>query len=548
MSWNATYIVLIIFSTLVDYICALEISNSESIRWKRFYLVISLVSNLGLLFLFKYFDFFSDSVVKFLKMFTIQLDPFTLGLILPVGISFYAFQSIGYVIDVYRGNMKAEKHLGIFALYISFFPQLVAGPIERAANLLPQFYKEHKFEFDRFVCGLKIMLWGFFKKVVIADRLALYVNHVYSYLGIYSGMELIIATLLFGIQIYCDFSGYSDIAIGSAKIMGVDLMDNFRRPYYAKSVFEFWKRWHISLSSWFKDYLYIPLGGNRVSVARWCVNILIVFFLSGLWHGAKWTFVIWGLLNGFYMIFSHLTRLIREKFVSYIGLNKFPYIHDFIKTAITFTLINIGWVFFRANTLADAIYILTNIFRHPGEYFGFFIMIITAITPFIFFVYLSNRLSIFDIRLTLQKSLKIIFFIILLIIILIFIVTILFIKVVLAPKWVILLILLLFFSVFAILRLYHEKPILLRIALYTSIVCAYVSFSTYMIFYISNIILVLFFIFCLELVQNIQERGDDADLTYFNKEVVQWFAYILLLFIILLFGVFQEIQFIYFQF
>ncbi len=362
MSWKAEYIILIFISTLVAYLTALQMGKiKEKIKRKK-YLIISILVNLGVLFCFKYLNFFNDSIRLILTNFSISFNVPYLQVLLPIGISFYTFQTLSYSIDVYKGKIKPEKHLGIFALYVSFFPQLVAGPIERAKNLLPQFYKEHKFDYQRVCDGLKLMLWGFFLKVVVADRLAIVVNTVYNNPTNFTGMPLVLATVFFSFQIFGDFAGYSFIAIGTAKIMGFQLMNNFRRPYFSKSISEFWKRWHISLSTWFRDYLYIPLGGNRVKKQRWFFNLFIVFLIAGLWHGASFTFIIWGALHGFYLIFAIITKSSREKFVNLIRLTKFPKIYTLIKVLITFILINISWIFFRANSISDAAYILTHIF------------------------------------------------------------------------------------------------------------------------------------------------------------------------------------------
>lgn len=322
MSWKPEFIILIILSTIIDYFAGLKIYGSKSIKIKRLFLCFSIISNLGLLFAFKYFNFFSDSFRALLQQFSIPMDPITLKVILPVGISFYTFQTMSYTIDVYREKIGAQKHLGIFAVYVSFFPQLVAGPIERATNLLPQFFEKHNFEYKRAADGLKLMLWGFFKKVVVADRLSSIVNIVYNDPTSFTGTPLILATIFFAFQIYCDFSGYSDIAIGAAQIMGFRLMDNFKRPYFSRSISEFWKRWHISLSTWFKDYLYIPLGGNRVAIPRWYANLFIVFLVSGLWHGANWTFVIWGALHGIYLILEMVLLPYKNKLFSLLYLDK----------------------------------------------------------------------------------------------------------------------------------------------------------------------------------------------------------------------------------
>ncbi|MBW3018943.1 MBOAT family protein [Candidatus Woesearchaeota archaeon] len=361
MSWKAEYVLLIIFSTLVDYFAGIRMSNTKTLKAKKILLALSLICNLGLLFLFKYFNFFSDSVRELLSHFTIQLHPVTLSVLLPVGISFYTFQTLSYTIDVYRNKIKPERHLGIFALYVAFFPQLVAGPIERAKNLLPQFAEKKLFDYDRVTSGIRLMLWGFFKKLVIADRLALIVDIVYNNAGNYSGISLAMATVFFAFQIYCDFSGYSDIAIGAARVMGFRLMTNFRMPYLAKSVSDFWRRWHISLYSWFRDYLYIPLGGSRCSKKRTHFNMLLVFLVSGLWHGANWTFVLWGLLHGIYLVIGSITSTIRKKIAALVGLVKIPRVQAVASIILTFILVNIGWIFFRANSLSDAWYILTHI-------------------------------------------------------------------------------------------------------------------------------------------------------------------------------------------
>jgi D-alanyl-lipoteichoic acid acyltransferase DltB (MBOAT superfamily) len=362
MCWKPGYAVLIIITTLVDYAAGLLMESAESRVVRRRYLILSLCSNLGMLFFFKYYNFFNES----LRILTGKLD---LGLslpassfLLPVGLSFYTFQSLTYTIGVYRGTVKAERHLGILAAYVCFFPQLVAGPIERAQNLLPQFCEKHHFEYDRVTDGLKLMVWGLFKKSVIADRLAQLVDQVYDHPTEYQGMGLAIATVFFAFQIYCDFSGYSDMAIGGAQVLGFRLMDNFRRPYFATSVGDFWHRWHISLSTWFRDYLYIPLGGNRVSQARWVVNIMIVFALSGLWHGAHWKFLVWGALHGSYMIASRLSCPVRERIVAMMRLTARPRLRRALQMLMTFSLVTFAWIFFRANSISDGFYIIRNLF------------------------------------------------------------------------------------------------------------------------------------------------------------------------------------------
>ena len=283
---------------------------------------------------------------------------------MPIGLSFHTFQAMSYTIEVYRGNEKAERHFGIYALYVMFYPQLVAGPIERPQNVLYQFHEKQYFDYNRVTMGLKLMAWGLFKKVVIADRLALMVNKVYNNPTDYEGLPLIIATVFFAFQIYCDFSGYSDIAIGSAKVMGFKLMTNFRQPYFSESIKEFWGRWHISLSTWFRDYLYIPLGGNRVPKWRWYFNIFIVFLVSGFWHGASWNFIIWGALHGIYQVFSFFTAPTRNKLVRLTGLDHFKGLYKVIQIGTTFGLVCFAWIFFRASTLSDAWYIATHLFHN----------------------------------------------------------------------------------------------------------------------------------------------------------------------------------------
>ena len=334
--------------------------RKSSRKSRKKYLILSIVINLFLLFAFKYFNFFNDSLRGLFNYFNIFYGLPAFDLLLPVGISFYTFQALSYSIDVYRGKRPPERSLGIFALYVSFFPQLVAGPIERSTRLLPQFFEKKEFDYQKVSSGLKIMAWGMFKKVVIADRLAVVVNRVYGSPEEFSGPAILIATFFFAYQIYCDFSGYSDIAIGTARVLGYDLMINFRRPYFAGSIRDFWRRWHISLSTWFRDYLYIPLGGSRVKLFRYCTNLFIVFLICGLWHGANWTFIIWGALHGTYMIISAITASIRAKIVTLSGLSRAPYLHRIIKTTITFILVCFGWIFFRADSLNDAIYLINN--------------------------------------------------------------------------------------------------------------------------------------------------------------------------------------------
>jgi D-alanyl-lipoteichoic acid acyltransferase DltB (MBOAT superfamily) len=361
MAWQAEYALLLLFSTVLDYSLALWIEATEQIYGRKLLLAVSLSANLGLLFVFKYLNFFSGATQQLFELFNIPYQIPAYHLLLPVGISFYTFQTMSYTIDVYRRVQKAERHLGIFGLYVSFFPQLVAGPIERSTNLLPQFMARHAFDYARVTSGLRRMAWGFFKKVVIADKAAVIVDAIYNSPTEQSGLTLLLATYLFAFQIYCDFSGYSDIAIGAARVLGFDLMENFRQPYLAQSLADFWRRWHISLSTWFRDYLYIPLGGSRVSLQRHCVNVVIVFVVSGLWHGANWTFIIWGALHGSYLVLELLLQKPLRWFVSRLQLDRTPWLLTAMRTAIVFHLVLFAWIFFRARSVDDALYIIGQI-------------------------------------------------------------------------------------------------------------------------------------------------------------------------------------------
>ncbi len=361
MCWKVDYIILIIASTVIDYTCSNKMSKLNNQKSKKPWLIASIISNLSILFGFKYFNFFSENIQLIFDNYNIFYEMPFFNVLLPVGISFYTFQTLSYTIDVYNNKTAAQKHLGVFAVYVSFFPQLVAGPIERSNHLLPQFFKEHDFSYKRVKSGLEKMLWGFFKKIVIADNLAILVDGIYNNVDSYSGIALIIATIFFTFQIYCDFSGYSDIAIGTAKVMGFELRENFKRPYFSKSIREFWQRWHITLSTWFRDYVYISLGGNRVIKWRWHYNILITFLLSGLWHGANWTFIIWGALHGFYLITALILSKPKEKIFKMIT-NISPLTNKIVDVFLTFILVAFAWIFFRANSLSDAIYVITNLF------------------------------------------------------------------------------------------------------------------------------------------------------------------------------------------
>jgi D-alanyl-lipoteichoic acid acyltransferase DltB (MBOAT superfamily) len=368
LAWKPIYILVILGTTAVDYLAAIFMSRTGDDRVRKSLLLASLATNLGILFFFKYAHFFSTSINDLISLFRGSSFLAVYSIALPLGISFHTFQGMGYAIDVYRKRMRPQTNYLKYALFVMFFPQLVAGPIERAPHLLHQFDEVHEFDYRRVVDGLKLAAWGMFKKVVIADRLAGLVDHVYQDPHHFAGPSLVLATVLFAFQIYCDFSGYTDIAIGVAQVLGFDLMSNFRRPYSARSSHEFWQRWHISLSTWFRDYLYIPLGGNRVSPGRRHFNVLFTFIVSGFWHGAEWTFLLWGALNGAYVILGTVTSGQRSRLAEATGLGSVPGFRNFLKIAVTFSLICVAWVFFRATSVRDALYILTHPFAGAGEW------------------------------------------------------------------------------------------------------------------------------------------------------------------------------------
>ena len=369
MAFVPVYILILGFTIVVDYFAAILIENSAG-KKRRLFLVCSLIANIGILCVFKYYNFINTNFSFLLHGFGLSNPIPYLSILLPIGLSFHTFQAMSYTIEVYRGKQKTERHFGIYALYVMFYPQLVAGPIERPQNLLHQFREKHSFDTDRIFEGLKIIIWGLFKKLVIADRLGIYVNGAYNNVAEQNGMTLLLATLFFSFQVYCDFSGYSDIAIGTAKVMGFNLMTNFRRPVFAKTTGEFWKRWHISLSTWFKDYLYFPMGGSKVSVPRWYFNLMVVFLISGLWHGANWTYIIWGGINGFYLVFAIITKKYSDKFNSVTGINKLPRLFLFLQISITFLLISFSRIFFRARTVKDAVTIIKKILTFRGSVFN----------------------------------------------------------------------------------------------------------------------------------------------------------------------------------
>ena len=359
--WDWRFLGLVFLSTSIDYTLALWITKSRSKSQRKTFLVLSLVANLGCLAFFKYYNFFIDSLAEASAYAGWTLNTWTLSIVLPVGISFYTFQTLSYTIDVYRGKLKPTRDFIAFAAFVSFFPQLVAGPIERAAHLLPQFLRERRFDYHMASSGVKLIVWGFFKKLVIADNAAILVDGVFSNSSTQSWVSLVLGVLLFSFQIYCDFSGYSDIAIGIGRLLGFDLMTNFKFPYFSRDISEFWKRWHISLSTWFRDYLYFPLGGSRGTLWFTIRNIFIVFLISGLWHGANWTFVVWGLIHAL----LYLTVFLTTKNAS--GRTNNPAL-IFSQIATTYLVVCLAWIFFRADSVGDAgRYVLDVITMREGD-------------------------------------------------------------------------------------------------------------------------------------------------------------------------------------
>ncbi|MBR4539977.1 MAG: MBOAT family protein [Clostridia bacterium] len=374
MCWDPRFILLMLGCTLITYLDALFIDicrreekagvSPEKRRTGRatLYTTVTIIFTLSIVAWFKYANFVTESLVSALALVGVQLQIPKLNIALPVGISFFTFQSLSYVIDVYRGTTKVEKNFFRYALFVSFFPQLVAGPIERSSNLLGQFQEKHAFDSREAAKGFMLMIWGYFMKVVVADRVAMLVDQIYNYYGSYEGVIPILGTMLFAVQIYCDFNGYTTIAIGSAQVMGFHLMQNFKEPYLATSVADFWRRWHISLTSWFRDYIYFPLGGSRCAKWKRYRNIMVVFLVSGLWHGAAWTYVIWGGLNGLMQIVGDILKPVRQKVLNKLGVNTKSFGHRLAQTVLTFILVDIAWVFFRATDLTSAVHIIKSSF------------------------------------------------------------------------------------------------------------------------------------------------------------------------------------------
>nr|WP_308624449.1 MBOAT family O-acyltransferase [uncultured Eisenbergiella sp.] len=361
-SWGPQYVAVILLTTIISYIAGLLMeSHRKGILYPKTVLILCILMCASILFFFKYFNFFTENLAVLFSKLSIPMQPFTLKLALPIGISFYIFQTISYLVDVYRGTIHAERDFGIYAVYISFFPKVMQGPIERGKKLLPQLHAKYRFQSVQASYGLKLMAWGYFKKLVLADGLSVYVNQVYNNLPAFKGFPLVLATFFFAIQLYCDFSGYTDIALGSARLFGIQLTQNFKSPYFASSIKDFWGRWHISLSSWLKDYVYIPLGGNRTGRIRHALNIMITFLVSGLWHGASWNYILWGGIHGAYQVIEGLFPW-NAKTSLFQRNRHFHFLLSILTVPCTFLLVCFAWIFFRAATIQDAIYVLQNMF------------------------------------------------------------------------------------------------------------------------------------------------------------------------------------------
>ncbi len=366
--WDWRFLFLLVFSTSLDYFTGIKIFDASSKKSKTFWLWLSICINLGFLGIFKYYNFFADSFADGLSLLGMKANLGSIQVILPVGISFYTFHGLSYVLDLYKNRIKPERNFVNYSVFVSFFPLLVAGPIERATHLLPQIVKKREFVYSKAVDGLRQILWGLFKKIVIADNCAEYANAIFNNSADYYGSTLFLGALFFTFQIYCDFSGYSDIALGTARLFGIELLRNFAFPYFSRDIAEFWRRWHISLSSWFKDYLYIPLGGSKGGMWMKVRNTFIIFLVSGFWHGANWTFIVWGALNAVYFLPLLLTKNNRN-YIDIVAQGRLlPTVKELFLMLLTFGLTIFAWIFFRAENLGHAIQFITSIFKHPGTF------------------------------------------------------------------------------------------------------------------------------------------------------------------------------------
>jgi len=412
--WDWRFLSLIIFSTIVDYSIGVLLSIKKNKLNRKALLWTSVIVNLGFLGFFKYYNFFLDSFISTFSLFGMEINANSLSIILPVGISFYTFQTLSYTIDVYKRKLEPTKDFIAFSAFVSFFPQLVAGPIERATNLLPQFYKKREFEYSKAVDGLRQILWGLFKKIVIADNCAQYANEIFNNSTDYTGSTLLLGALFFTFQIYGDFSGYSDIAIGTSRLFGFNLMQNFAFPYFSRDIAEFWRKWHISLSTWFRDYLYIPLGGSRGGTSMKIRNIFIIFIVSGFWHGANWTFIIWGAINAIYFLPLLLTNKNRVNLEPISPEKFFPTIKELSSMLFTFGLTVFAWIFFRANDVGHAISYVSEIFstslftlpKFAGIEQGFTTIILIALFVLIEWDGRKGQYAISDIHLKLNRPIR----------------------------------------------------------------------------------------------------------------------------------------------
>lgn len=360
--WDWRFLFLLVFSTLLDYFTGLKMDDAKNLQTKKIWFWLSISINLGFLGIFKYYNFFAESFAIAISHFGLQVNPWTLKVILPIGISFYTFHGLSYVIDIYKNRIIAEKNFIDYSVFVCFFPLLVAGPIERATHLLPQIKQKRIFDYNKAIDGLRQILWGLFKKVVIADQCAEYANQIFNNSNDYSGSTLIVGAVFFAFQIYGDFSGYSDIALGAARLFGIELLKNFAFPYFSRDIAEFWRRWHISLSTWFRDYLYIPLGGSKGGIWQQIRNTFIIFIISGFWHGANWTFIIWGFLNALYIMPSIIFKTNRNNLDIVAKGKYFPTFKELFAIGITFILTVFAWIFFRSENLSQALDIISKIF------------------------------------------------------------------------------------------------------------------------------------------------------------------------------------------
>jgi alginate O-acetyltransferase complex protein AlgI len=400
--WQPWFVLVLIWCTLISWTAGLVIAGAENKRQKKIYLSVVVILNLLPLFFFKYYNFFNETIRDLFSVAGWRYHGSTLDVLLPVGISFFTFQAVSYCADVYLKKIEAESRIGIFALYLSFFPKLVSGPIERGGNLLHQFRQASRFNMTLFSAGVGLFLWGVFKKMVIADRLGMYVNMVFKDPGSFYGTTAIFASWMYSLQIYCDFSAYMDMAIGCGWMFGIELSRNFNFPYMARSIADFWRRWHITLTSWFRDYIYVPLGGNRVHAGYWACNIMLVFLLSGLWHGAAWTFIFWGGLHGFFYLAGMATSPVRERIKHFLGIN--GKLEAVLQVAITFNLVSLAWVFFRAGNIKNAFALIWNMGTHlnlPVRMMASEFSTILAFSAAVFFIGMELLLYWAD-----QKSIK----------------------------------------------------------------------------------------------------------------------------------------------